>query len=246
MSYSNQITELKLPDGRIVAFVDWTDRPQFSTLEVLNGTTVQEMQLFQYVAGDPVPSYAPVAPIARTSNENDTNMANPGAMASTEELLIYAIRPEIFRRHVADAEAPDFAAPEPLADGEPAPTPIMLSVLHHRLVLQLEISQKVYSMGGLGYFNWGAGMLAAGGEEALWNYGFQGLPSQEAVRSNVIPCHIGGEEKFRVKLVYIDDGTGNGIELGEGGLEIAEQGVQLTRFARIRVYLDGLYKRPVS
>ncbi len=248
MSDNNQIVELKLADGRIVAFVDWTDRPQFSTIEILSGTTTQEMDLFQYVQGDPVPAFAPVAVTGtRTANELDTNMAVPGAMSSTEELMVYAIRPEIFRRHVATASTPDFSAPDDLAGGEPAPTPLMLSVMHMRLLMSLEISQKVYAMGGLGYFNFGAGMMAPAGEGALWNYGFQGLPSQGAVRTNVVPQHIGGEEKFKVRLTYSDDGTGNGIEIGQLGVEGGEEGgVDDARYARVRVYLDGLYKRPVS
>lgn len=249
MGDMNQIVEVKLADGRVIAFVDWTDRPQFSTIEILHGTTVQEMNLFQYVQGDPVPAFAPVAVTGqRTANELDTNMAVPGAMSSTEELMVYAIRPEIFRRHVTVAATPDFSAPAALNNtGEPAATPVMLSVMHMRLLMTLEISQKRYAMGGLGYFNFGAGMMAAGAEGAVNNYGYQGLPSQSAVRTNVVPQHIGGEEKFRLILIFSDDGTGNGIEIGQEGIEGGQEaGVQTTRFARIRVYLDGLYKRPTS
>jgi hypothetical protein len=112
-----------------------------------------------------------------------------------------------------------------------------------RLLMTLEISQKRYAMGGLGYFNFGAGMMAAGAETSA-NYGYQGLPSQSAVRTNVVPQHIGGEEKFRVLLIFSDDGTGNGIEIGQSVGD--EAAVETTRFARIRIYLDGLYKRPVS
>jgi hypothetical protein len=244
----NQIVEVKLADGRVIAFVDWTDRPQFSTCEILDGTTQQEMSLFQYVQGDPVPAFAP-GPVAgqRTATELDTNMAVPGAMSSTEALMVYAIRPEIFRRHVSDPNAPDFAAPAPLdTTGEPNPTPVMLAVMHMRLLMTLEISQKRFAMGGLGYFNFGAGMMAAGSEAAAVgvNYGYQGLPAQGAVRTNVVPQHIGGEEKFRVLLIFSDDGTNNGIEIGQNiGDEATEDA---SRFARIRVYLDGLYKRPTS
>lgn len=244
----NQIVEVKLADGRVIAFVDWTDRPQYSTCEILNGTTTQEMSLFQYVAGDPVPAFAPVAITSqRIASENDTNMAVPGAMASTEALMVYAIRPEVFRRHVSVAATPDFSAPAALAAGEPAATPLMLSVLGLRLVMTLEISQKRYAMAGFGYYNFGAGMMAPSAEGTIANYGFQGLPAQSAVRTNVVPQHIGGEEKFRLVLMYSDDGTGNGIEVGQLGLEGGEEGGEDdTRFARIRVYLDGLYKRPTS
>jgi len=249
MGEMNQIVEMRMADGSTIAFVDWTDRPQFSTCEILHGTTVQEMNLFQYVQGDPVPAFAPVPVVGqRTANELDTNMAVPGAMSSTEELMIYAIRPEIFRRHVADEAAPDFSAPQPLVSTEPAPTPPMLAVMNHRLLLVLEISQKRYAMGGLGYFNFGAGMMAPAAEGVgLGNYGFSGLPSQSAVRTNVVPQHIGGQEKFRLQLLYSDDGTGNGIEIGIPGMEGGEAPDEdPTRFARVRIYLDGLYKRPTS
>jgi hypothetical protein len=248
MGDNSQIVEIKLADGRVIAFVDWTDRPQFSTVEILSGTNTQEMSLFQYTAGDPVPAFAPVA-IAnqRTATELDTNMANPGAMADTEELMVYAIRPEVFRRHVTDEDAPDFSAPAALSNGEPAPTPLMLSVMALRLLMTLEISQKKYAMAGFGYYNFGAGMLAPSAEGTIANYGFAGLPSQQAVRTNVVPQHIGGQEKFRLLLNYSDDGTGQGIELGELGIEGGEEGgIDDARFARVRVYLDGLYKRPTS
>src|SRR5882672_1478693 len=146
----NQITQLRLPNGEIVSFVDWTDRPLFSTVEILSGTTTQEINFFQYVVGDSVPAFAPVAvTAARTANELDTNMASPGGMADTEEMLVYAVRPEVFRFRVSSASAPDFSVPTVNgATGEPLPTPIMLAILNARTLLSLEISQKVYSQAG--------------------------------------------------------------------------------------------------
>jgi hypothetical protein len=83
--------------------------------------------------------------------------------------------------------------------------------------------------------------VSAGGESMA----AQGVPSQEAVRAFTIPQHIGGQEKFRVFLEHIDDGTGLGIEIGQQGPN-GDEDPQETRYARIRVYLDGLYKRPTS
>jgi hypothetical protein len=235
----NQITKIRLGDGREVALVDWTDRPLWSTVEVLDGATIQEMNFFQYTVGDSVPAFAPVAVAAqRAATQRDTGMATPGAMASTEEFLVFAIRPRVFSLNVVSAQAPNFQAPGPLVAGE---TPLadagMLSVLDLRTRLSLEISQKVYGEAGFGYYNSGMGIYMAG-EFGAAN---KGIPSQEAVRSFVIPQHMGGQEKFRV---YLSNDAGNPLEvgLGDGGNVDTDD----TRYARIVVYLDGLYKRPVS
>lgn len=244
----NTITTMRLPDGREVALVDWTDRPLYSTVEILHGSTQQEMNLFQYTVGDNVPAFAPVAIAAqRTANEMDTNMATPGSMASTEEMLVYSIRPEIYALNVSDAQAPNFAAPAALAnDGTPNPTAVMLAVMDLRMTMSLEISEKVYSNAGFGYYNWGAGVYAVTADAGDRAIGMPGLPSQEAVRTFAIPQHIGGQEKFRLFLTHVDDGTGNGIELGHASGGNNDTADDTDRFARIRIYLDGLYKRPVS
>lgn len=247
----NQITQLRLPDGQVVSFVDWTDRPLFSTIEFLAGTTTQEMNFFQYVVGDSVPAFAPVPVVnARTALEIDTNMASPGGMADTEEMLIYAVRPEVFRFNVESASLPDFSTP--VVDGltsAPMPTTEMLEILNARTLLSVEISQKVYAQAGFGYFNLGFGVvataIATGNTTPTANNGWQ---SQDAVRTFALPMHIGSTEKFRVFMTYMDDGTGNGIDIGLVTATEASEGQtnDPTRYARIRVYLDGLYKRPTS
>jgi hypothetical protein len=247
----NTITKLRLPNGEEVAFVDWTDKPLFSTIEILHGTTTQEMNFFQYVQGDSVPAFAPVAIAGqRSANDWDTNLAAPGSMASTEEMLVYAIRPEIYRRRVFSAAQPNFAAPRAIEASElsePFPTATMLGILSLRTLLSLEISKKVFSQASFGYFNTGFGVVQSSFAEQETATGLQGQAQQTAVRSLTIPQHIGGQEKFRVFLTNVDDGTeGNpGLELGlsAGG---QEDEVVPKVFARIKVNLDGLYKRPVS
>ncbi len=242
---SPQITQIRLANGVTVAFVDWTDQPLFSTIEILSGSTVQEMDFFQYTVGDAVPAFAPVAIAGqRSATELDTNMAQPGAMSSTEEMLVYSLRPEVFCMAVADEEEPDFAAPAALSsDPSPIPLSSMYAVLNLRTLLSLEISQKIYSNAGFGYYNAGFGPFAGGGGTTV-QVASNGVPSMDAVRSLVVPQHIGGQEKFRAFMTFADDGTGNGIELGlqtEG-----ETAVDPVLYARIRLYLDGLHKRPVA
>lgn len=241
---SNQIMTIRLANGEEISFVDWTDQPLFSTIEILDGANVQEMAFFQYVAGDQVPAFAPVAVTnQRTATENDTNLSNPGSMSSTEEMLIWSIRPEIYRFNVSSASAPDFAAPVAFTPAtSPQPTVNMLAAMNARLKLSLEISQKVYAEAGLAYYNWGAGLQSM--QTSVANAS-SGVPAQNAVRSQAIPMHMGGEEKFRAFFTFIDDGTGNGVEVGLLS-EDEEANTDPTRFARVRLYLDGLHKRPVS
>jgi hypothetical protein len=246
----NQITTLRLPDGRVVSFVDWSDKPLWSTIEFLAGTNTQELNFFQYVVGDTVPTYAPVTVSgARTAIELDTNLASPGGMADTEEMIVYAMRPEVFRFRVANAEAPDFTQPQISGLlGEPIPTPIMYDVLNARTTLGLEISQKIYSQAGFGYYNIGFGPFSPAGQQSGGQVATNGTPTQEAVRTYALPMHIGGTEKFRAFMTFIDDGTGNGIDIGLLSESESVEGSsnEPARYARIRLYLDGLYKRPTS
>lgn len=242
----NQIVKIRYADGSEVALVDWTDRPLYSTIEILSGTTAQEMNFFQYTVGDSVPAFAPVAVAGqRAATEADTNLAAPGSQASTEEFLCYAIRPEVFMLEITDVEAPDFSAPANFNCGNvlgPLPSIMMLGVMNLFLMLQLEISKKLYSQAGFGYFNFGAGVLAQVGATSTLSFGNRGWPGQEAVRSFAIPAHLGGQEKFRV---FLSNPSGTPLQLGLGDIT-GETCENDSLFARVRVYLDGLSKRPTS
>jgi hypothetical protein len=248
----NTITQVKLHNGKIIDMVDWTDQPLFSTIDLQSGFTTQEMSLFQYVVGDSVPGFSPAGTIVqRTATENDTNIAVPGAMGSTEEMLVYAIKPEVYfyeldtsgdfttRMYGADVDAGMAGAPLPTAEG--------LAILAQQLILELEISQKIYAQAGLAYFNPGFGIyvMRQGDAGDVWqSAGGFGIPSQQAVRSFVIPHHIGATEKFRVSFkntADINSGAVDfGVRRGEGPVLDAES------CATFRILLDGLYKRPVS
>lgn len=239
----SEAVKIRLPDGREVLLEDWSDKPLYSTLEILAGATTQEMNLFQYTIGDNVPAFAPVAVSAqRPATEMDTNMAVPGAMASSEEFMCYSLRPEVFQLNVTSASSPNFATPAPYTLGNPMPTVQFLSCLHAQLLLKLEISQKLYIEAGFGYFNFGAGVSGAAGQITLRSMGTKGIASNEAVRTYAIAQHIGGQEKFRV-IVANPPGDALAINLGDG----TEQNPDSTsRFARMRIYMDGLYKRPTA
>lgn len=254
----NTITQVKLPNGKVIDLVDWTDKPIFSSLDLQTGFTAQEMTLFQYTVGSTVPGYGTGAVTQRVATDRDTNVQAPGTMASTEEMLVYAIKPEVsfwladpandFTSLTYD---PDDAAPF----GFPQPTAEGLMVLGNLLMLELEISQKAYAYASLAYFNTGFGVFGrsnnTGNSDAglpFQSVGNLGWPSQNAVRSFVIPGHMGAQEKYKVNL-YNPGGINGGVvnfgmvwDTGEPNTYTDNAAIAAT----IKINLDGLYKRPVS
>lgn len=238
----NQITKLRLPDGAEIDFVDWQDFPTWSCADLLSGFVDEEIPFFTYVVGDRVPATTNVT-VRRTATERDTNVATPGSAAGTEELLIYAIKPEILAMEISGTDATTFT---PSLLGQPVPQVNNLARLNLYCILQLIVSQKIMHEGPLGYYNTGFGATAfglytgaavAGANRSL---GSQGLPSQEAVRAYSIPIHVGGTEKFRCLLKNPSASTVQFFT------EAASPANSTTRLLQVRILLDGLNKRPVA
>lgn len=242
----SQITQVRLPDGRTVAIVDWTDKPLFSTIDLLSGYTDQEIECFTYQVSDNVSSSSNIT-TRRVATERDTNVATPGGMASTEEILIYNIKLEPFELLADEEASTDATLFSTALPGLPVPQPQTLAILNRFSLLRLEISQKIYAEAGIAYFNTGFGPFIAGarnssaavpGAATPLAFANLGLPSAEAPRSFSIPHHIGGQEKYRVVLA---NPTGETVTFADSNGDDAP----LTALT-VRVLLEGLYKRPVS
>jgi len=251
----SQITQIRLPSGKLVAIVDWTDRPLFSTIDLLSGFIDNEIDAFTYIVSDQVASSQNIT-TRRIASERDTNISTPGGMASTEEILIYNIKVEP-NQFLANSGTPGDASLWSMRGvanaGSPQPEAQNLAILGWFSLLRLEISQKIYAEAGLNYFSTGFGPYTAaslqgatpvvGGGKMLATLGF---PSAEAVRSFVIPHHIGGQEKYRVTLTLPNTtfgADGNGVNFTSMAAPVvtAPQTV-----ISLRILLEGLYKRPVS
>lgn len=252
----NTITQVVLPDGTEIGLADWTDRPLYSTCDLGSGYSDQELDLFQYTAGQAVPAAAPTPGfILRSSTQNDTDLATAGEMATTEEMLVYAVKPEVFCglwdtqnfnsfRYTGD---PSALGTSPI--GMPGTPLTVLAVLLQSLLIRLRVSEKDYVQAGMAYHNPGFGLFgvsnmvpqpAAAQSMTLGN---NGLPSQEAVRSFALPVHMGGQEKYRATLV---NDPGLPVEFGKLELTGGEIVNDPEVMVRIRLYLDGLYKRPTA
>jgi len=243
----NQVTTMRLPDGQNVAFVDWSDRPLYSTCDILHGATDERIPLFNYVSSDSV-SGSQNLTVKRTATDRDTNISTPGAMASTEEMLVYAIKPE-YTWLATDSQVPSNATTaQPRFPFDPQPKSNQLAALFQLMLLELRVSQKTMHQAPLAYYNSGFGVFGsfwtgAGVATPTGAPSTAGLPSQEAVRSLAIPIHIGGQEKYEVALV---NPSGVALDIGLGSLVTGDDDDATNRLARVTIILDGLYKRPVS
>jgi hypothetical protein len=239
----SQITNIRLPNGSVVSLVDWTDKPLFSTIDLLSGFSDQEVEAFSYVVSDNVSSSSNVS-TRRVATEGDTNVATPGGMASTEEMLVYNIKVEPFQLQAPVGDPGNATTWGFGSEGLPIPEAQNLGILAASTLLRLEISQKIYAEAGFAYFNTGFGPFIStiGAANIRQTFANQGLPSAEAPRSFSIPHHIGGHEKYRVVLV---NPTGAPVlfRLAGGGVP---GGGQPQIAMRVRILLEGLYKRPVS
>lgn len=239
------ITQFRMPDGSVMRLVDWVDKPVFSLVELLSGFNDEKIDLFTYNVSDDVPA-TDNATVRRTATEADTNVSVGGANASTEEILVYSIKPEFFELQCAPGTPTDLTTAGVRAGGQPMPRASVLSQLSDALIMRLKISQKAYTDAGLGYYNTGFGptsfnnIFNAAAAASPRSYATAGMPSQEAVRSFVVPHHIGGTEKYQLSLVKPRDGAL--IFLNEDATPDPLTAVVY----RVRVYFDGMRKRPTS
>lgn len=237
----NQITKVRLADGREVAIVDWTWRPLYSTVDTLTSWTDLELRAFTYSGGDPITISSNMT-VRETASLMHTNIKTPAQMDSQEEFLVYAIQIEMYLM------AEDTAAGEIQSDlavggllvspfnGVPGP----MSVLHQQCIGELEVSEKEYQQGSLGRFPSGFGVFGSitTGSDVQIGQNNNGLPSNEAVEMFPVPVHIGATENYAF-IVHNPQGVAV-VYRNLSGVEIANA------VMRLRINLHGLHKRPAG
>lgn len=241
------ITQFRLPDGTVVTLEDWVDRPVFSVVELLTGFNDGEIDFFTYNQGEDVPASGN-ATVRRTGTEADTNISVAGGNVSTEELLVYALKPEMFALQTAAQTPTDLTTAAITVPGQPMMRISVLKQMHMTLMLRLKISQKAYAEAGFGYFPTGFDANGQGvvqgatlSDANRQTYASQGWPSQDAVRSFAVPYHIGGTEKYRAELRNYPGDTITFVDENA-----ATNAGTLRLVVRIRLYLDGMRKRPTA
>jgi len=234
----NTITKVRLPNGQDVGIVDWNWKPLYSTVDMKSGMTDAELYGFVYGKGDNVTMSSNFTSAQqRTATLKDTNIDSTSEMSSTEEMLVYSISLEVFQLVLSSDDIVVSGA------GTPNPMAGNMAILHERLIVSLEVSEKDYFQGGFGYFpaGFGPNVSAAYAPAAVGStrtFATNGMPSIEAVDRAPVPVHIGGTEKF--KLIFANPGGATLNFVDETGSSAS------TTVMRTRAYFRGLYKRPVA
>ena len=239
----NQITQIRLQDGRTISLTDWSSRRLYSACDILNGATDEELRLFSYTEGDSIVTSQNMPDSSRRiATLADTNIQQANQMPSTEELLVYAMECELYER--SHAETPESGPPIFIGvAGQPGLNYTTLKALHLLLMLELDIAEKTFPISSIGRFAPGFGAVvtpALTGDLSALAIAENSVQSRDAVESLSIPLHIGGTEEYSV---IIHNPTGNPIDTYDADGEADESE---TRVITARVSLCGLHKRPTA
>jgi hypothetical protein len=234
-----QLYQIRLPNGCMVAPGDYTGaEPLWSTVEV--GTAAfTVVSAFSYGRGGDVPGS--IGP--RTSNYADTNLEGEGNMLpENEEIFVYVIGIEAFMLGAEDTGVdaiPPSAAPDVSLEN--------ILRLQRDLLIETRIGTdaKRYTHaplswfpGGTGVEQWNAGAITPAGTGYM--SGNNGLTSSFDSRQLASPLHVEGGETLTV-----DFRPGPGSVVGLNLDQTPAAGTVVGR-VRLRVFLDGLRRRPMA
>ena len=248
------LKDVILPDGTRTAIDEWLHDPRYSTGEIGPRDNL-DLRLFSYVRGQQVPRTASIP--ARLATDADTNMVQSNQMGYDEAFVVYAMTFEAFS--LVNAVEPDDPLPPrdypylPASFGNDAiPGPLMdlstLRAAQRNIVVELlvgasqrkpriretfgRIGQSIgtHTIASIAGTNNGAPNRhlrppATAGEVEVWNQ-----------RRYEEPIFIREQEIARVRLYAPDGSVAAGMDINTAN--------RLVPF-RLRMYLDGLRRRPV-
>lgn len=249
------IKRIKLAEGMVVEIDEWLHWPQFSTIEVGSATGF-DLRAFSYVVGGNIPQATGAVAIptgARTATEADTNQVARSRMNHDEAFITFSMTYEHF---AIDAVANISNYANPPADTDA--TPPIFSGTNLR-ILQLQVMMELFVGAGISkpmasapleYYGQGIGAVAYGSGDALTiavggatalnlNYGTGGSINPRCnQRRWQLPVFINSD---RVMFVRLHTPNGAGI----AGNSTGDMAAVNQAFA-LRVYMDGLKRRPVA
>jgi hypothetical protein len=230
------IQALRLPNGEEFQFDEWSHWPRYSTIDVAAASAGNlALKAFGYVVGQRVAATAGVA--ARQATETDTNQITKKRMNHDEAFLAYSWTYEIHATSDYNVSQVNFAD-----------QPIFLSENLRRLqrdqVISLVVGaqiQKPMARCPLAWIGQGPGSPGFGTGSAVAlnvsvSHGTGGRPSPANQRTWMIPIHI---ESDRVYYVEVRGWRSPGV----GATPALDP---VTQDYRMRIYLDGLHRRPIA
>jgi hypothetical protein len=224
------IKKVHLPNGEEIVIDEWLHWPQYSVIEFAAGVSLN-LRAFTYVVGQRVPNQG-LAP--RNATEADTNQVARTRMNHDEAYLAYSLTYEAFALSDAFLDPPGNAILG-------APAPAMLSQnlrrLQRDLVIELVVGAGIDKPQFRAPFSWvdqgvGAPAYTSGDGVAAgvqFSYGTAGDISPKSQRRWMLPIFIASDRVFYVKLQSFPGAI-----------------VDLTQDVSLKVYLDGLKRRPVA
>jgi|WetSurMetagenome_2_1015567.scaffolds.fasta_scaffold65323_3 hypothetical protein len=237
-----QITRIVLPNGQEYVPSDWTSaEPLWSTVEVSPGP-FPLLKAFSYGRGA---SEVPGSIGPRKSSYVDTNLEGEGSkLPENEDLIAYTMNVEVFKIGTADTTTyfPD-------ADQPDVPLPDMLRMQRDIVMLFRIAAIKDYTHASMSYFpaamgtlyNFSGNLTEVSGGATGTVVASNGSPSPRDVRTFASPLYVAGGEAFGVE-VTAGPGFVQGLNLA---LDNATPPKQPGRI-RLRIFLDGLRRRPVA
>jgi hypothetical protein len=237
-----QVREIVLPNGQKFVPSDWTSaEPLWSTVEIGAGRFPQ-LNAFSYGTGG---SEVPGSIGPRRATIADTNLEGAGSkLPENEELITYNLAIELFKLGTA-ADTSYF----PDADNPDVPLPDMLRLQRDLLVTYRIAAIKNYTSQPLSYFpqamgtayQFSGGLTKVSGGLTGTIVADNGSPSPADVRVFASPLYVAGGEAFTVEITA---GPGEVQGLNLSGPDAVAPQVQGR--IRMRIFLDGLRRRPVA
>lgn len=222
---------------------EWVHWPLYSAVEAQAGVAV-DLRAFSYVVGQNVPQAGAISTGARASTRSDTNQVARKRMNHDEAFLCFCLTYEHWALEGSDNQDSFFNNP-PLDNAAVAPIlrGTNLRIMQQDLVLQLFVGANVskpMASAPFSYYGQGIGAVAFGSGDALaiangaatalnLNYGTGGAVSPENQRRWNLPVEIAPDRVMEVRLR-----SPNGALLG------------VDQDWRMKLYMDGLKRRPVA
>jgi len=247
-----------MPTGDEFDLAEWLHWPLFSVVESqagadpTNGTGGNiDLRAFSYVVGQNIPQAGAISTGRRSATDSDTNQVARSRINHDESFICFSMTYEHWAVEGSDnsnsvypAGAPDVAATAPTLRGT------NLRILQKEVLLQLFVGaniNKPMASAPLAYYGQGIGAVAFGSGDPLavavgaatalnLDYGTGGSVSPENQRRWQLPVYIHSD---RVMYARLRTPNGAGVA-GTGSMRDIDQDYQL------KVYMDGLKRRPVA
>jgi hypothetical protein len=223
------IKTIKLPGGETVEIDEWLHYPIFSVIEWAAAQAV-DLRAFGYVVGQRVPQQGIAA---RNATESDTNQVTRARMNHDESFVAFSTTYEVFGLSAQTA----FGSPPIFAGIVPFLMATNLKRLQRDLICELYIGAGIRKPQFRSPFSW----IGQGVGSPAWGTG-------DAVAANVRPSYgTGGEVTPRNQRrwnlpIFIESDRMMSYRVFSPVGAITG----LSQHVRLRIYLDGLKRRPVA